>query len=99
MHCAQGEVGYSLSILEYMSSGLLVLAPNDPSVCQSIDDKQTGHIYQPKDIQSAVNALLTHNSDAAKNIRQQATERVAQHYDIALTNQHLRDIFDKIIPG
>lgn len=46
LHAAQGEVGYSLSILEYMSAGLATFVPDRLSVCQSIEHDKTGIIYQ-----------------------------------------------------
>jgi glycosyltransferase involved in cell wall biosynthesis len=47
-HAALGE-GFSLSIIEYMSAGLPVLAPDITSVSQAIIHNKTGLIYRKDD--------------------------------------------------
>ena len=57
-HAALGE-GFSLSIIEYMSSRLPVLVPDIPSVKQAIDDGITGFVYPTNDENAT--ALLLRN--------------------------------------
>jgi glycosyltransferase involved in cell wall biosynthesis len=45
MHPSQGEVGYSLSILEFMRAGLPVVVPDLPSVCGATAHERTGLVY------------------------------------------------------
>lgn len=54
---SQGEVGYSLSILEYMRAGLPVIVPDNPSVCMATEDGVNGLIYQEGNVESATNAI------------------------------------------
>lgn len=56
-HPSKGEVGYSLSILEYMRSGLAVVLSNNPSVCEATSHKKNGLVYQDNNIESAVDAF------------------------------------------
>ncbi|KZZ40085.1 hypothetical protein A3758_09405 [Oleiphilus sp. HI0118] len=67
-HPSQGEVGYSLSILEYMRAGLPVVVPNNPSVCLATSHNETGLMYERNRIDSAVSALLQLATDS--NLRQ-----------------------------
>ena len=57
MHPSQGEVGYSLSILEYMRAGLPVVVPDNPSVCAATEHGVTGLIYREMRIPDATAAL------------------------------------------
>lgn len=54
---SRGEVGYSLSILEYMRAGLPVLVPDNPSVCGATRDKIDGFIYPEDDVAVAAELL------------------------------------------
>jgi glycosyltransferase involved in cell wall biosynthesis len=66
-HPSRGEVGYSLSILEYMQAGLPVVVPDNPSVCQATEHNKNGFIYREGDVQSASEYLCQLLND--KNIR------------------------------
>ncbi len=57
MHAALGE-GFSLSIVEYMSSGLPVLVPDIPSVKQAIDHQENGMVYGKDDIHQAAHFIV-----------------------------------------
>jgi len=57
IHCAKGE-GFSLSIIEYMYQNLPVLVPDTPSVCQAVEHRMSGLIYQEGDLESATSSLL-----------------------------------------
>lgn len=96
-HAALGEVGYSLSILEYMSAGLVCIVPDRPSTSQSINNMETGIVYNPNDIASATSAIqlasLTGNHELiAKN----AIASVNTDYNISNTNRQLLDILKKV---
>ena len=54
---SKGEVGYSLSILEYMRAGLPVIVPDNPSVCGATTDGVDGRIYREDDTTDAVACL------------------------------------------
>ncbi|MBK8163198.1 MAG: glycosyltransferase [Gammaproteobacteria bacterium] len=56
IHASQGE-GFSLSIIEYMSTGLETLVPDVHSVKQAITDQQTGFVYNADDIDMVADIL------------------------------------------
>lgn len=49
VHAAEGEVGYSLAMLEFMAAGLPTVVRNDPSVCGCIKDEVTGLLFKNTD--------------------------------------------------
>ncbi len=57
LHAALGE-GFSLSIIEYMSAGLPVLAPDIPSVSQAIKHGETGYIYPANNTDEVINYIF-----------------------------------------
>lgn len=97
-HAATGEVGYSLSILEYMSSGLVTIVPDNPSTSLSINNMKNGITYKHKDIQSATNAIKYALLDGpeVETIKQNAIQSVHDKYNIKFTNKRLIEILDTI---
>ena len=49
-HPSLAEVGYSLSILEYMHHSIPVLVSDNPSVCGATIDRVTGIVYKTGDV-------------------------------------------------
>lgn len=98
IHPSQGEVGYSLSILEYMRAGLPVLVPDNPSVCGATRHGETGLIYERDNVDAACQALvqLLEQPDMCQRMGQQARQEVAQHYSLASTHTALLDAFRHI---
>lgn len=99
-HPSKGEVGYSLSILEYMLCGLPVVVPDNPSVCGATEDGQTGIIYKENDVESAAGALagLLNDADLRKQMGEQARRTVENHYSLTQTHRKLLDVFHRIVP-
>lgn len=89
IHAALGE-GFSLSIIEYMSSGLPVLVPDIPSVRQAIDNGETGLVFRRDSSAHAAKLLLTLLEDPAlmKLIGQKAHETASSRYTLEHCNQH-----------
>lgn len=97
-HAATGEVGYSLSILEYMSAGLLTIVPDQPSTSLCITDEVNGLLYKPRDIRSACNAIKkSMDTQKIKDIGERAVSSVKENYDIAQTNRTLIHIFEQVM--
>lgn len=98
IHPSQGEVGYSLSILEYMRAGLPVLVPNNPSVCGATRHGQTGLIYRDGDLESACTALvqLLDQPKWRQQLGEQARNEVARHYTLSSTHAALLEAFQHI---
>lgn len=99
-HPSKGEVGYSLSILEYMLCGLPVVVPDNPSVCGATKDGQTGAIYREGDVEAAAKALesLLTDGDARKRMGKEARKTVETCYSLAQTHHKLLDIFHRTVP-
>ncbi len=99
-HASKGEVGYSLSILEYMSAGLATLVPDLPSTSGATKHEHNGLIYAHGDIASASTMI---KFCLINNIREQLSKNaindVASHYTISSTNialiSTLEQIFNK----
>lgn len=64
LHAALGE-GFSLSIIEYMSSRLPVLVPDIPSVSQAVDHAQNGFVYDKDDVEAVARHIHSLASDRA----------------------------------
>lgn len=99
-HPSKGEAGYSLSILEYMRSGLPVVIPNRTSVREATRHMIDGLIYEADDIASATHSLLQLIHDDALRIRlgKQAQESLRNQYALETTHTSLINILKKYIP-
>lgn len=100
-HPSSGEVGYSLSILEYMWAGLPVVVPDNPSVCGATKENKTGLIYAEANVEAAVAALaqLLDNPEATQQMGLTAKRCVEEEFSIAVTHHQLIQIFDKVMQG
>lgn len=90
-HPSKGEVGYSLSILEYMQAGLPVVVSNNLSVCEATTNEVDGLIYQQGNIMSAATSLksLLDDSERAKIMGESAARKVKEKYSLDKCHQAL----------
>lgn len=91
IHPSKGEVGYSLSILEYMQAGLPVIVPDNPSVCAASISGINGYIYTENNKQDAVSKVIRMLDDPA-DIRQmgaRAKAMVRSDYSLDATHELL----------
>lgn len=89
-HAATGEVGYSLSILEYMSAGLATVVPDRSSTSGATTHLLTGLLYQPGNITSACKAIYQCLDDQLRHdISHNAVKAVEEKYNIKNTNNAL----------
>jgi glycosyltransferase involved in cell wall biosynthesis len=96
-HAASGEVGYSLSILEYMSAGLVTIVPDHPSTSQATVHNQTGLLYIPRDVESATEAIKTAlDAEVAGRLSAAAVREVRENYSIEETNRQLIEILKPV---
>ena len=96
-HASLGEVGYSLSILEYMSAGLATIVPDNPSTSGATINLKTGLLYRQRDISSACSAIkLCLDDKIVQHLSSNATKEITTHYCIEKTNTKLISIL-KII--
>lgn len=94
---SKGEVGYSLSILEYMSAGLVTLVPDRPSTSLATVNGINGLVYQADDIASATsNIKIAADVEAGKAIRANAIKAVKERYNLVNTNSQLIDILERV---
>ncbi|KZY61029.1 hypothetical protein A3742_02285 [Oleiphilus sp. HI0071] len=97
-HPSEGEVGYSLSILEYMRAGLPVVVPNNPSVCLATSNAETGLIYERSIIDSAVTALLrlATDLDLRKHLGANAQRSIKNQYNLDTSHAKLIHAFEAV---
>ncbi len=92
LHASHGEVGYSLSILEYMSAGLATLVPDLPSISQAIEHRQNGIIYQHDSIINACDEIeYCIDSNLQQKLGSVARKNVSERFYIEQTNRMLID--------
>lgn len=98
IQASKGEVGYSLSILEYMSGGLATVVSDHPSVCGAIQDGDTGLVYRADELASACAALrrLILDTQLRERLGRQAMQAVEADYNLANTNAQLRSVIREI---
>lgn len=96
-HPSLGEVGYSLSILEYMQAGMPVVVSDNPSVCGATIDNETGLIYKEQNINSAVQSFITLLDDNVllKKLGNNSKDAVKQ-YSLDNTHKSLLDALSRL---
>lgn len=101
VHPSRGEVGYSLSILEYMQAGLPVLVPDNPSVCAATTDGETGLVYREGDVADARAALrrLVADPAAARRMGAMTKRVVEERFRLEDTHRALLAAFRSIDPA
>lgn len=95
IHCAKGE-GFSLSIIEYMYQKLPVLVPDTPSVCQALEHRKSGLVYQAGNLESATSSLLelVKNADLRQTMGQNAQNACLEKYTIDQTKRQFIEALD-----
>lgn len=94
---SKGEVGYSLSILEYMSAGLATIVPDRPSTSNATKNLETGLTYQAENIDSACEAIkMCLPEDFRNRLASNAVKDVFASYDIKKTNEKLIATLDQV---
>ena len=99
-HPSKAEVGYSLSILEYMQAKLPVVVSDNPSVCGATTHNKTGLIYKENDLGAACDAIkkLLYDEKATALMGFQSSQTLKQAYQIENTHASLTDIFHQVLP-
>ena len=91
IHPSKGEVGYSLSVLEYMQAGLPVIVPDNLSVCGASVSGVNGYIYREGDKADAADKVVELLNDSAlvECLGGQAKNCVLENYKLAVTHEQL----------
>ena len=99
IHPSSGEVGFSLSILEYMRAGLPVIVPDNPSVCLATEHGRTGLIYREGDRDAAVRAMqrLMDDPEARSRMAATARETVRTRFSLDGTHNALLEALGRLI--
>lgn len=99
IHPSRGEVGYSLSILEYMHEGLAVILPDNPSVSSCLTDGHDGLIYEERNLGSAreVMTKLLNNPHYRDELGENARETVINRYRLENSHRALLHALDTIV--
>jgi glycosyltransferase involved in cell wall biosynthesis len=95
IHPSLGEVGYSLSILEYLRAGLPVLVPDNPSVCGATEHEVTGLVYPTGDVHAAAAALvrLLDDPPMARRMGEAGRLKVESEFTLTATHRALLNAF------
>ena len=101
IHPSSGEVGYSLSILEYMYASLPVIVPNNPSVSGATINGKTGLIYQTNNMESACTSILEllNNPEKCKVMGKEAYATIISSYTLDETHNALDTVINNIYPA
>ncbi|MDM7859635.1 glycosyltransferase family 4 protein [Alteromonas sp. ASW11-36] len=96
---SQGEVGYSLSIIEYMAAGLPVVVPDNPSVCGATKHDEDGRIYTATSVQQAADALQFYLEapDKRESHGRQARQRVLNQFTLTATHAALEKAMRAVV--
>lgn len=100
-HPSRGEVGYSLSILEFMREGLPVVVPDNPSVSGATGHMYTGMIYRENDASSAIEAMLKliTEPENRKRMGENALNKVHKEFSLERCHNKFLRIMDYVITG
>lgn len=98
-HPSSGEVGYSMSILEYMQASLPVLVPDNPSVCGATRHEIDGLHYRERDESAAAEALnqLVNDPELRSRYGSEAQQRVNSEFSLARGHRQLLAGMDAVI--
>lgn len=90
---SKGEVGYSLSILEYMRAELPTIVSDNISVCGATIHNQTGLIYKENDLKSACQSIskLLIDNDYRRTLGLNAKKTFLEEYDLEKAHDSLRE--------
>ena len=88
---------FSLSILEYLFSGLVVLAPNHCGNSEAILDGVNGFLYEPGNIAEVVSKIqdVIKSEDLAGYLRKNARKTAIDSFSLKLCNNKFISVIEK----
>ena len=98
LHAARGEA-FSLAIIEYMSSGLAVLVPDIPTVCQAIRHRENGLVYADGNAGDAAIQLANLVADRgyAARLADAASADARSCYTLDRMNDQIRAVISDVL--
>lgn len=96
LQTSRGEA-FSLAILEYMSAGLLTIAPNHCGNAEAIEHGITGILYKAGDYREIARTiqLFLNEGDERKRIGLRAAQSVEISFNLRRTNRELIGLIDR----
>ncbi len=100
LHPSQGEA-FSLSVLEYMRAGLVLMVPDVPSVSQAVQNGETGIVYPAGNVDALIERLeeLVEDADECQRISSAARRAVVERYSSAEMMRQFAAAVSVTIPG
>lgn len=100
VHASNGEVGLCLSILEFMASGLPVVATDEPSVSRLIEPGKTGLTYPHGNVRALADRikLLANDQYMRKHIGSTARKKTETQYRIETTISNVVAVIKQMHP-
>lgn len=96
IHAAKGE-GFALAIVEYMASGLPVITPDIPSVCQAVDHEKNGLVYGDGDITALTLSLkILAENDTLRLELGQAARLESEQYTVDAMLAHFEAVWKRV---
>lgn len=101
IHPSRAEVGYSLSILEFMLARLPVVVSDDPSVAGAVVPEESGLTFATGNSAAAAQAVLRLLTDRtlAERLADSAYHRVRTRYSLSQTHRQLIEAVDAVLDG
>lgn len=90
---------FSLSVLEYLSAGLVTLAPGICGNVEAIEHNVSGFLYPLRDLDALVEVLsvVLENEELRKTISAAATRSVHERFNLTRTNNDLVRTLDRAL--
>ena len=91
----------SMSCVEYMNAGLLVLGFNNPGINEAVVDKYNGRLIEDGDVNGLVRAVETFvdMKDDLKQMKINAKKYAEEHFSTRVFENNLRGIYEEILDG
>lgn len=91
----------SMSCVEYMNAGLLVLGFNNPGINEAVVDKYNGRLIEDGDVNGLVRAVETFvdMKDDLKQMKINAKKYAEEHFSTQVFENNLRGIYEEILDG
>ena len=90
--------GLSRAVIEAMAYGVVPIVTNVGGLPELVADQECGYVIPPDDPESIARAIMDiyHHPDKKKLLGQQSRERIRSHFNIDITVQETKKVFDEL---